>query len=281
MGKVTDNNTGYQYELKRVHQLIGTLIKYGQIEFERDYRSKKREIFLYDTKTGYFDDGQDLKIGDQVIFEVTSNKFDNDSFHYDAAKKLIIGRNQDYEYTVHSEMFAFNVKRAGSEQCDVENGQSECKSVSNDNNTSIQVMENKINSLNPNAIPFTWTPTPSPTASSSLTNLLPTIEESTDEESDGILFDDDDGNDADINTDNERIEDLQKSMRYLQNEITAAKKEIESLKAANRQQSVQNKAYKKFVEKFKQNPNDLSLHQDAQYLLNGSYGSFDLMDKPK
>merc|ERR1712176_221139 len=30
----------------------------------------------------------------------------------------------------------------------------------------------------------------------------------------------------------------------------------------------------------KQNPNDLSLHQDAQYLLNGSYGSFDLMDKP-
>merc|ERR1712228_37941 len=64
--------------------------------------------------------------------------------------------------------------------------------------------------------------------------------------------------DINIGNDDERIEDLQKH-------LNAAKEEI--------------KAYKKFVEKFRENPCDLSLPHHAECLLNGSYGALsDLTD---
>eukprot|EP01084_Bolivina_argentea_P089920 162120_1 len=113
--RVIDNNTGKEYEFKRTHKLIGTLIAYGRIEFERYDAPKEREVFLYDRNTGYCDgvrERRNVSIGDRVVFEVWWYKDDNDTYHYDVTPHI----SSSSQYRIHFEMFAFNVSGASTSE---------------------------------------------------------------------------------------------------------------------------------------------------------------------
>ena len=69
---VVNVSTDEEFPLKRRDSLLGTLIAFGRIEFQYQYKGTKR-VFVYDQMTGYdrkTSGEAALKIGDRVIFEV-------------------------------------------------------------------------------------------------------------------------------------------------------------------------------------------------------------------
>eukprot|EP01083_Nonionella_stella_P035399 96587_1 len=102
--KITDQNTGHQYEFKRTNHLLGTITTFGQIAFNRYYASSEAEMFIYDRCTGYHAGccEADFSIGDRILFDVWWNKDDTNCYHYDVRHIQMGG--------IHYDMVAFNIQ---------------------------------------------------------------------------------------------------------------------------------------------------------------------------